>query len=123
MQRMRIQIDRIDYDVEVVERSRVSDALTLVIPCYGAFELTRACLDAIARFTDVPHEVWVVDNGSAVGIVERLRSETTVNLVLNRTTPWKGRGPLAWLRPWYRRPGSGSLANGVGLELAARLAD
>jgi hypothetical protein len=120
---MKVPIGGTRYDVEVIERGRVPDALAIVVPCYQAFELTRMCLAAIERFTDVPHEVWVVDNGSSAAVVERLRAETTANLVLNRTTPWnRGGGLLGRLRPWYRRPGSGSLANAVALELAARFA-
>lgn len=120
---MKVPIGGAQYDVEVIERARVRDALAIVVPCYQAFELTRTCLEAIERFTDVPHEVWVVDNGSSAAVVERLRAKTTANLVLNRTTPWnRGGGLRGWLRPWYRRPGGGSLANAVALELAARFA-
>jgi hypothetical protein len=120
---MKVPIGGTQYDVQVVERARVPDALAIVVPCYQAFDLTRVCLDAIERFTDVPHEVWVVDNGSAPAVVERLRAETRANLILNRTTPWnRGGGILGWLRPWYRRPGGGSIANAVALELAARFA-
>jgi hypothetical protein len=119
---MKITIAATAYDVQVVERARTPDALAIVVPSYGAFELTRACLEAIARFTDVPHEVWLVDNGSPPAVVERLRAETTANLILNRTTPWNSRGLLRWVRPWYKRPGAGSMANAIALELAARVA-
>ena len=120
---MQVSISGTQYNVQVIERMRVADALAIVVPCYEAIDLTRACLDAIARFTDVPHEVWVVDNGSAVAVGERLRAETTANLILNRTTPWnRGGGLFGWLHPWYKRPGGGSMANAVALELAARFA-
>ena len=119
--RRAIAIDRTRYDVEVVERARVRDpdAVAVVVPCHEAFELTRACLEALRRFTDVPHEVWVVDNASSPATVDRLRADTRVNLILNRTAPWKRRGLVARFVPWYRQAGGGSIANGVALELAA----
>lgn len=119
---MEIPIEAGRFDVEIVERARApeADAVTIVLPCHEGFELTRTCLDAIRRFTDVPHEVWVVDNASSRATVERLRAETSANLLLNRTAPWR-RGVLARFVPWYRQRGGGSIANGVALELAARV--
>lgn len=123
--RVGIAIEGTRYDADVVARARAAapDAVAIVVPCHEAFDLTRTCLDAIARFTDVPHEVWVVDNASSRATVERLRAETTANLVLNRTAPWKRRGPVARFLPWYRQAGGGSIANGVALELAANVVD
>ena len=117
----RVTIEGTPYDFEVVARARAvaPDAVAIVVPCHEAFELTRACLEALSRFTDVPHEVWVVDNASSAATVERLRGETSVNLILNRTAPWKRRGLLGRFLPWYRQAGGGSIANGVALELAA----
>ena len=109
------------YDVEVIDRSTAQDADTvaIVMPCHEAFELTRTSLEAIRRFTDIPYEVWIVDNASSRATVDRLRAETDANLLLNRTAPWKRGGLLARFTPWYRRPGGGSIANGTALELAA----
>lgn len=113
------------YTFEVMERSRAHEAgaVAIVVPCHEAFELTRACLEAIHRFTDVPHEVWVVDNASSTATVARLTSETTANLLLNRTAPWRRSGLFARFLPWYRQTGGGSIANGVALELAAGVVD
>ena len=121
MTRGRVRIGRTQYEIEVHERSRAleSDAVTIVVPCHEAFELTRTCLETIRRFTDVPHEVWVVDNASSAATVARLVSETTANLILNRTAPWRRAGILSRFLPWYRQTGGGSIANGVALELAA----
>jgi hypothetical protein len=116
-----VTIERTRYDVEVLARARADDpdAVAIVVPCHEAFELTRACLEALRRFTDVPHEVWVVDNASSPATVARLRADTSANLILNRTAPWKRRGLLGRVLPWYRQAGGGSIANGVALELAA----
>lgn len=118
---MRVTVGGTAYDLEVIDRSttRAADAVAIVMPCHEAFELTRTSLEAIRRFTDVPHEVWVVDNASSKATVERLRSETDANLLLNRTAPWKRGGLLARFTPWYRSTGGGSIANGTALELAA----
>lgn len=121
--RLEIPVGEIRCRVEVVERARATDpeAVTIVLACHEAFALTRACLDAIERFTDTPHEVWVVDNASSPATVERLRRETKANLILNHVAPWKRGTLLGALLPWYRRSGGGSIANGVALELAATL--
>jgi hypothetical protein len=123
--RVQVAIEGTRYDAEVVSRSRAASpaAVAIVVPCHEAFDLTRTCLDAIARFTDVPHEVWVVDNASSASTVERLRADTAANLILNRTAPWKRRGLLARFLPWYRQAGGGSIANGVALELAAHVVE
>lgn len=117
--RRQVAIAGAGYDIEVVARARVTDGVAIVVPCHEAFDLTSACLEALRRFTDVPHEVWVVDNASSPATVERLRAETSVNLILNRTAPWNRRGLLGRFLPWYRQTGGGSIANGVALELAA----
>jgi hypothetical protein len=111
------------YPIEVLARSRAPepDAVAIVVPCHEAFELTRLCLDAIRRFTDVPHEVWVVDNASSPATVGRLVGETDANLILNRAAPWRRSGLFARFLPWYRQAGGGSVANGVALELAAEV--
>lgn len=121
MTRAQLHVAARPYDVEIVERSRAPhpDSVAIVIPCHDGFELTGTCLEAIGRFTDVPHEVWVVDNASSAATVERLRAETTANLILNRTAPWRRSGLVARFLPWYRQTGGGSIANGVALELAA----
>jgi len=121
MTRARIRVATNHYAVDVIDRSRATepDAVAIVFPCHEAFELTRTCLEAIHRFTDVPHEIWVVDNASSAATVARLTSETAANLILNRTAPWRRSGFFARFLPWYRQPGGGSIANGVALELAA----
>lgn len=50
--RLQIPVGGVRYDVEVIERARAAgpDAVTIVLLCHEAFELTRACLDAIERF-------------------------------------------------------------------------
>lgn len=121
---MNVTIGDRGYDIDVMERARSAapDHVAIVVPCHGGFPLTRLCLDALERFTDVPYELWVVDNASDAKTVDRLVAETRANLVLNRTAPWKRGGLLGRLLPWWRQPGGGSLANAVALELAARFA-
>ena len=118
-----ITIASSQYPIEIVTRSRATeaDAVAIIVPCHGAFELTRVCLEAIHRFTDVPHEVWVVDNASSAETVNRLRVETSANLILNSKAPWRRSGLVTRFLPWYRQAGGGSLANGVALELAAHV--
>jgi hypothetical protein len=119
---VKITIADRDYEVDVLERARQTapDHVAIVLPCHGGFPLTRLALDAIERFTDVPYELWVVDNASDPETVRRLRTQTHANLVLNHTAPWKLGGLLARFLPWWRQAGGGSIANAVALELAAR---
>jgi N-acetylglucosaminyl-diphospho-decaprenol L-rhamnosyltransferase len=49
-------------------------SMSLVIAVYNQLPYTRRCLESIARCTDVPYEVVVVDNGSTDGTDEYLRS-------------------------------------------------
>jgi len=37
---------------------------SIVIPASGGRELTAACIESVARWSDLPHEVVLVDNGS-----------------------------------------------------------
>lgn len=47
---------------------------SLVIPVYNQLDYTRRCLDSIQRWTDVPFEVIVVDNASADGTRDYLKT-------------------------------------------------
>lgn len=40
---------------------------SIVIPCHGQADCTRACLESLLRFTRAPYEVVVVDNASPDG--------------------------------------------------------
>lgn len=54
-------------------------SVSLVIPLYNQVEYTRQCVASIARCTDVPYELILVDNGSTDGTSEYLRTvEATV---------------------------------------------
>jgi GT2 family glycosyltransferase len=48
-------------------------SVSLVIPVYNQLDYTRQCLDSIARYTDQPYELIVVDNASTDGTQEFLR--------------------------------------------------
>jgi glycosyltransferase involved in cell wall biosynthesis len=57
---------------------------SIIIPHYRTPELLDLCLRLIQRYTDSPHEVLVVDNGSGPEILESLRRREGIAL-LERT--------------------------------------
>jgi len=52
------------------------DLVSIIIVARNGIELTRACLDSIARHTSEAHEVIVIDNGSTDGTRDFLRERS-----------------------------------------------
>src|ERR1044071_10297781 len=48
--------------------------VSLVIPLYNQVEYTRRCVESLARCTEQPYELILVDNGSTDGTGEFLAS-------------------------------------------------
>ncbi len=61
--------------------SRPAGLASIVIAHYQTEPLVRLCLRAVRRFTDHPFETIVVDNGSADGSLDYLRSVGWVRLI------------------------------------------
>ena len=57
-----------------MSRTMSTKPVSLVIPVYNQLDYTRQCLDSIARCTDQPYELIIVDNASTDGTQEFLRS-------------------------------------------------
>lgn len=123
-----IEADGRRWPVRVLRRSeRPPEAPRLVIvgfmPNAAAEAICRACVAGVRRFTDTPHELWVVDNGSPRRHAAWLREDGELNVILNPRRPAPG-GILTRCRiapsnePAWRH---GSYANGIALELAARI--
>lgn len=53
---------------------RPFEGTSIVIPSYNQRDLLRQCLESIKECTPEPHEIIVVDNGSADGTLEYLKS-------------------------------------------------
>jgi GT2 family glycosyltransferase len=51
---------------------------SIIIPTYNGKDVLESCLYAIKRFTDVPYEIIVVDNGSTDGTLEFCRKEEVI---------------------------------------------
>ena len=58
---------------------------SIVIPCHNALDYTRACVESIERHTSEPHEIVLVDNGSADGTPEWFAERGEGALVRNPT--------------------------------------
>jgi hypothetical protein len=68
---------------------RKEDLVSIIIVARNGIDLTRACLDSIARHTSETHEVIVIDNGSTDGTRDFLRdrsaSDARLRCVVNET--------------------------------------
>lgn len=56
-----------------MSRAMSAKPVSLVIPVYNQLDYTRQCFDSIARYTDRPYELIIVDNASTDGTQEFLR--------------------------------------------------
>jgi GT2 family glycosyltransferase len=63
-------------------------AASIIIPCHNALDYTKQCLESLQRWTDFPHDLIVIDNGSQDGTWNYLKS-------LKRR--WRG-APLVLIR-------------------------
>lgn len=45
--------------------SSEGDIVSIVIPVFNAFEITKLCLDCIKKYTTIPYVIWIVDNHSS----------------------------------------------------------
>ena len=56
-----------------MSRTRSLTTVSLVIPVYNQLDYTKQCLESIARCTDQPYELIIVDNASTDGTRDFLR--------------------------------------------------
>ena len=61
-----------------------SPRVSLVIPLYNQLSFTRQCLESIARHTDVPYQLVLVDNASSDGTKEFLAT-VDATIISNQT--------------------------------------
>jgi len=127
----KIKIDGRTYSVKLLKKvAKPSDAVRLVIvsfqPNKNASELCKASINAIKKFTqDEEYELWVIDNNSPKENIKWLYEVEGINLVFNRTTPIpkEGRGFIKHITNVNKPFLWGSYANGIALEIAAKLVD
>ena len=73
----------------------VPGKVTICLVNYKTEELTRLCLRSIRKYTHYPHEVIVIDNGSADGSLEYLRSLDWITLIERSPEEMTGTGSWA----------------------------
>lgn len=105
------------YDVLIKNENKESDAIHIVQPCHNSIELTNLSVKCIKKYTEHPYVIWLVDNFSNKKTRNFISQLKDVNVIFNHTKIG------TFLRPWYRIPYGGSLANAVALELAAKVID
>jgi hypothetical protein len=129
-------VDNVNYDLEIfIRKEYVNNAVPVLVPTYMpnqlATRLTQACVASIKRYTSIPTEVWLIDNGSPKIQLEQFLLDAEINTVLNKTEPIapRFRNFTAKVNHWLRRgirghalqSQDGSYANAVGLELGVRV--
>lgn len=60
------------------------EPIDIIIVTWNACDYTRYCLDSIRKYTDYPHNLIVVDNGSLDGTVDYLERQNDVLLIQNQ---------------------------------------
>lgn len=111
-EKRKLDIDGRVYDVflrsQVSERAEAPRLLVVsYLPDKKTIGLLRRCIETIQKFTDTPHELWIIDNNSPLENIEWLDRIDGINLALSRTQP----------------KGGGSYANAIGLEIGRRVID
>lgn len=111
-QKESLLIDNKNYQVFLKKQiSENIDAPRLLVVSYlpnkKTAVLLKLCIETIKKFTDTPHELWIIDNNSPLKNIEWLDNVKGINLVLNRTEPKE----------------KGSYSNAIGLEIGRRMID
>ncbi len=107
-----LEFDGKQYEIKYnANNRRPADAPKILIVSYqpnkDASILTRLSIECIKKFTDIPYELWVIDDHSPVENLGWMNELNDVNLVFIRTEP-KERG---------------SYSNGIAMEVGVRLID
>lgn len=133
-ERHRLTVDGRVYCVDVLRKTfQPPDAPRLVMvgyhPNVEAAALTRVALRSMRKFITIPHELWVADNNSPKAFSEWLYDQPEVNVIFNHTEPlppcrdsWPRHILTDILRP-RQQITNASYANGLGLQLVAKLVD
>lgn len=125
-----IPLEGMEYHVAVYRRVSLPPAAPRIVMVSRldnptAAVLLETCLSAVQCFTPEPHELWVIDNNSQTGFLEKVLERPDVNFALNRTEPVEPAARAAGGADFA--PGSqqqwGSYANAAALEIAVRLID
>ncbi len=66
--------------------------VSIVLAAYNALQYTKACLQSIIKYTDVPYELVLVDNGSSDGTREYFNTFPGARIIHNRTNLGFSRG-------------------------------
>lgn len=123
-----LNLDGREYRVRILQRVQFApDAPRLVVVGYQPNELAegilKACVESIRKFTPEPHELWIVDNCSPERRRRWLENASDLNIAFNDTEPAPPgkRSAIRRLFRAQRQQDNGSYANGIALEIAARL--
>ncbi len=106
----KIHIDGQHYKLfikQVICQNKEAPRLIVVsyLPNKKTANVLKLCIETINKYTEIPYELWVIDNNSPLDNVRWLLYSENVNLVLNRTNSKE----------------KGSYANALGLEITRRL--
>lgn len=66
--------------------------VSIVLAAYNALQYTKACLQSIVKYTDVPYELVLIDNGSSDGTREYFKTFSGARIIHNKTNLGFSRG-------------------------------
>lgn len=70
-------------NLSLIDENEVDEKVSIIVPCWNLVYQTKDCLEALARYVDVPFEVVVVNNNSTDGSKEYLDKEAENILKVN----------------------------------------
>lgn len=60
------------------------EPINLVIVVWNAASYTKKCIESVRRYTDYPHLITVVDNGSTDGTLSYLQTQPDITVIKNK---------------------------------------
>lgn len=81
--RMKVLLNEVFENVDNLMGHSQNEMVSIILVTYNGLEVTKNCVESIRKFTNVPYELIIVDNGSTDGTLDYLESQSNINLIRN----------------------------------------